>query len=157
MLEINIPGFDKLYLEHLVLDYNGTLAFDGKLLKGVSSLLEQLADHLHIHVITADTFGSVKKMFADAPCTISVIPKGGEDDRAKADYVEKLGVHSTASIGNGRNDRIMLKKSALGIAIIQQEGASLDAVMAADIVSTSILQALDLFLNPDRLIATLRS
>lgn len=156
MIEINIPGFDKLYLEHLVLDYNGTLAFDGKLLKGVSSLLKQLADHLHIHVITADTFGSVKNMFADAPCTISVIPIGGED-KAKADYVEKLGAHSTASIGNGRNDRIMLEKSALGIAIIQQEGASLDAVMAADIVSTSILQALDLFLNPDRLIATLRS
>ena len=155
MIEINIPGFAKLNLEHLVLDYNGTLAFDGRLIKGVSFLLEQLAGHVHVHIITADTFGSVKKVFGDSPCTVSVISPGGED-RAKADYVEKLGAQLTASIGNGRNDRLMLKKSALGIAVAQQEGSSLEALMAADVVAPSILDALNLFLNPSRLIATLR-
>ena len=35
MLEINIPGYTKIFVEHLVLDYNGTLAVDGIPLQGV--------------------------------------------------------------------------------------------------------------------------
>jgi hypothetical protein len=33
MIRINIPGFRDLQLVHLVLDYNGTLAVDGKVLR----------------------------------------------------------------------------------------------------------------------------
>ncbi|MEE3719778.1 hypothetical protein V2H45_23835 [Tumidithrix elongata RA019] len=51
----------------------------------------------------------------------------------------------------------MLKESVLGIALIQKEGGSVEASIDADIVSNSILDALDLLQNPKRLIATLRS
>lgn len=34
MIEINIPGFGSLELDHLVLDYNGTMALDGQLIEG---------------------------------------------------------------------------------------------------------------------------
>ena len=155
MIAINIPGFTDIHLEHLVLDYNGTLAFDGKRLKGVSALLNQLANHLHVHIITADTFGSVKKMFADSPCTVIVIASGNED-QDKRNYVQRLGSQTTACIGNGRNDQLMLEQAALGIGVIQQEGASFAALMAADIVTSNILDALDLLLNPKRIVATLR-
>lgn len=124
MIDINIPGFGEVYLEHLVLDYNGTLAFDGRLIKEVAYLLEQFVNRLHVHILTADTFGSVKKMFADSSCTVHVISSGQEDVK-KADYVEQLGCAATACIGNGRNDRLMLKKAALGIAVMQQEGLHL--------------------------------
>ncbi len=155
MIQINIPGFATLRLDHLVLDYNGTLAVDGELLEGVSDLLARLADSLHIHIITADTFGNVKKILAGLPCEVHVISAGNED-MAKVDYIEGLGGQSTVSIGNGRNDRLMLRKSALGIAVIQREGASLEAVMAANLVTTKIIDALELLINPDRLLATLR-
>ena len=36
MIAVDIPGYRELRLEHLVLDYNGTLAEDGKLLPGVA-------------------------------------------------------------------------------------------------------------------------
>ena len=36
MLELQVPGFKDLCLKHLVLDYNGTLACDGRPLKGNS-------------------------------------------------------------------------------------------------------------------------
>jgi hypothetical protein len=39
MLEINIPGFKDQCLSHLVLDYNGTLACDGRPLAGVRERL----------------------------------------------------------------------------------------------------------------------
>ena len=37
MIEIDIPGYKTLHLEHLVLDYNGTLAVDGVLIDGVAT------------------------------------------------------------------------------------------------------------------------
>ena len=32
MINIPVPGFKNLCIDHLVLDYNGTIAFDGKLI-----------------------------------------------------------------------------------------------------------------------------
>jgi soluble P-type ATPase len=50
----------------------------------------------------------------------------------------------------------MLKEAAIGIAIIQKEGASFQALNNADIVCTSIKDALELVENPIRIKATLR-
>lgn len=71
-------------------------------------------------------------------------------------YTAQLGRGNTVCIGNGRNDKLMLQAAALGIAVIGPEGASLDAIHAADIVVPDILAALDLLCNPLRLVATLR-
>jgi soluble P-type ATPase len=38
----------------------------------------------------------------------------------------------------------LIREAALGIAVIQSEGAAVDAIMAADVVTQSILDALDL-------------
>ena len=37
MIEITIPGHATLRLNHLVLDYNGTLAYDGTLSRACAS------------------------------------------------------------------------------------------------------------------------
>jgi soluble P-type ATPase len=157
MLEIQIPGRGQpLQLSHLVLDYNGTVACDGHLISGVRDRLEALSASLEIHILTADTFGSVREALSGIPCQLSIIPRE-EQARAKLSYVERLGLHSSVCVGNGRNDRLMLKEAALGIAVMQVEGAAMDAVLAADVVVVHILDALDLLLHPLRLAATLRS
>ena len=46
--------------------------------------------------------------------------------------------------------------AALGIAVIEGEGAAVEAILASDIASPNIGTALDLLENPKRLIATLR-
>jgi soluble P-type ATPase len=51
----------------------------------------------------------------------------------------------------------MLEASALGIVVLLQEGAAAQSLMAADIVCSEILSALDLLTHPLRLTATLRS
>ena len=61
------------------------------------------------------------------------------------------------AIGNGRNDRMMLAAAAIGIALVQAEGAAGQAVLCADVVATGILDALGLLEHPQRLVATLRS
>ena len=156
MLEITIPGFHTLHLAHLVLDYNGTLAYDGQLLQGVKEYLEALARKLRIHIVTADTFGKAKAQVAGIDCQLSILPVENQDT-GKLTYINRIGAEATVCIGNGRNDRLMLKKAALGIAVCQGEGAAVEAIMAADIVSPDILTALGLLRSPLRLTATLRS
>jgi soluble P-type ATPase len=68
-----------------------------------------------------------------------------------------LGETQTAAVGNGRNDRLMLKEAALGIVVVQTEGTAVEAMSAADLLVPGILEALDLLLFPRRLKATLRS
>jgi soluble P-type ATPase len=155
VIEINIPDFGHLRIAHLVLDYNGTLAFDGQLISGVADLLGLLAEHLRIHIITADTFGSVRQAFAGSSFTVHVLSPGSEEE-GKAAYVRSLGSMSSVCIGNGRNDRLMLKEAGLGIAVLQQEGTASQVFLAADIVIPSIVDALDLLLHPRRITATLR-
>jgi len=156
MIKIDVPGDKILQLEHLVLDYNGTIAFDGALIDGVKECLAELSKMLTIHVITADTFGSVKKALEDIDCKLAVIPLDHQDV-TKLEYVKTLGCEQTVSMGNGKNDCLMLKASALGVAVIQGEGAAFETIASADVVCTDIRSALSLLSNPLRLIATLRS
>lgn len=156
MLSLKIPGFGLLTLEHLVLDYNGTLAVDGVLMSGVKNTLNALSEHLAIHVITADTFGKAAQGLDGVECRLNVL-EPGRQDQAKLEFVNQLGADRTVSIGNGRNDALMLAASALGIAVILAEGASTVSLKAADIVSTDIVHALELLRHPLRLTATLRS
>ncbi len=156
MLEVQIPGFKDLRLEHLVLDYNGTLACDGRPLEGVRERVTALAADLTIHILTADTFGTVQAQVAQWPCKVEIIPRDREAE-AKVTYIQGLGAEGTVAVGNGRNDRLMLESAALGIAVIQTEGTAREALGAADLVVPGILEGLDLLLHPQRLKATLRS
>lgn len=156
MIEVDIPGAETLRLSYLVLDYNGTLALDGELLDGVAEKIAELASHVRVHVITADTHGTVAEKLLGLPCALQIIGSK-EQDSLKDAYVRSLGADTVAAIGNGRNDRLMLKTAALGIALIQEEGASIAAILQADIVCTDILNAFDLLLQPARLKATLRN
>lgn len=155
MVSVEIVGFGSLRLSDLVLDFNGTLALDGKLLRGVKERLRKLAGQLRVHVLTADTFGKARVELKGLRCQL-VILDTQRQDRAKAAYVRKLHEESTVCVGNGRNDRLMLRAAALGIAVIQGEGASPDSVLEADIVVNNVCDALDLLLNPLRLVAGLR-
>ena len=155
MLEIAVPGAQKLRFKYLVADFNGTLAVDGVLIAGVAEALLALAATLEIHVVTADTFGRVKEAMTGLPCVTTILPSGDQDS-AKQRYVERLGAAECACIGNGRNDRLMLAAAGLGIAVIQGEGAAVETLLAAKIAAPDINAALGLLLNPARLVATLR-
>ena len=156
MLEIDVPGWGRLELASLVMDYNGTLARDGTLLAGVPERLQTLSQDLKLHVLTADTFGKAGQALEALPCTLTVLPVE-EQDLGKLRFIEELGARNAVCIGNGRNDRRMLKEAALGIAVVQDEGSATETLLAADVVCPDIASALDLLLSPLRLVATLRS
>jgi len=155
MIIIEIPGYKKIVAEHLILDYNGTLAVDGILIPGLKDILNVLAEKIRIHVVTADTFGNAAAGLSGIPCTLTILAAERQQQQ-KARYIKHIGRHKTIAIGNGVNDALMLKKAALSIAVIQKEGSALTTLKNANIVCTNIKDALELLINPQRLIATLR-
>jgi soluble P-type ATPase len=155
MLEINVPGFGMVRLEYLITDFSGTLSVDGKLLPGVREQLNTLAQLLTVHIVTADTFGTVQREVKGIQGELKLLSLDDQDIQ-KEDYVKKLGADHVVAIGNGNNDRRMLRAARLGIAVIEGEGASAQAVMAAAIVTRHIADAFNLLLNPTRCKATLR-
>ena len=153
--EINIPNYKKLAISNIVLDYNGTIAKDGVLKKKVKKLVLLLSKDYSIHIITADTFGSVHKQVAEFDVKVKVLISDNHT-KEKALYIKKLGKKSCVAFGNGNNDAQMLQKAALGIAIIGDEGCATATLIQSDLVCKSIDDALELFVNSKRLIATLR-
>jgi len=155
MLSISIPGFAELRLTDLVADFNGTLACDGRLLPGVRAALGALAADLRLHVVTADTHGTAAEELRGMPVSVDVIA-AADQAAAKRAFVERLGAAHVAALGNGRNDREMVAAAALGIAVVQVEGAAPETLAGADVVVLSAIDALELLRNPQRLVATLR-
>jgi P-type E1-E2 ATPase len=143
-------------LEHLVCDYNGTLARDGLLLGGVQERLNALAPKLAVHIVTGDTFGTAERALRGLPCSVALLPTEGQA-KAKEAFVRRLGADRVVAVGNGRNDRLMLAAAALGIVVVGDEGSAGEALQACDILVRDVIDAFALLENPRRLIATLRA
>jgi soluble P-type ATPase len=156
MIDIQVPGYERLQIEHLVLDYNGTIAVDGYLMLGIKEELGCLAKIVELHIVTADTHQQAREQLEGINAMVTILPPDRQAER-KLEYIRNLGTGSVVAIGNGSNDALMLQHAALGIAVIQEEGASVKALMSADIVVSNVLDAFFLLFNPNRLIGTLRA
>ena len=155
MLEYNIPGREKLVIENLCLDYNGTIANNGELISGAKEKILELKNKLNIFVLTADTYHTVEKQCEELGITIKTFDKEGAA-LCKEEIITSLG-KNTAAFGNGFNDIQMFDKAVLGVAVIEKEGVCAKLIPHADIVVNSIIDAFDLLLNANRLKATLRN
>jgi P-type E1-E2 ATPase len=152
-VEVETPGRKRpLRIEHVVFDFNGTLAVEGRLVRGVGVRLRRLAALADVVVMTADTFGTARRALARLPVTVQIV-RGGLEKRR---FVESLGRERVAAVGNGTNDVPMLRAAALGIVVMGDEGTSGEAVRAATVLARDINVAIDLLLKPRRIVATLR-
>lgn len=156
MIKLDIPGYGDFAIQHLVLDYHGTLALDGSILLGVARALDTLAKYLQIHVLTDDSSDLTTSDLTKLPVTLKILAQENQT-QAKQEYITTLDATTVIAIGNGRNDRLMLKQAAVGIFLAQKEGGAVDALSHADVIAVNLLEAFDLILHPLRLAATLRS
>lgn len=155
MLSMDVPGLGMYEIQHLVLDMNGTIAHDGRLIAGVADAIERLRPIVHVVTITADTRGACSEIQQQLGIDVHVIGRGREAQE-KMDFIDELGADSVIAIGNGANDELMLRSAAVGIAVLGGEGCASAAFHAADVFVGSIGDALGLLIEPLRLIATLR-
>jgi len=152
-LAVAIPGRPEVRLEHLMLDVNGTLTNRGALLDGVQARVEQLRDNLTVHLVSADTFGTLDSI-AELLQVNAVKAASGDD---KLRELDRLGRERCGVIGNGVNDVLALEAAPLSLVVLGPEGASTAALRAADVVCATVTDALDLLLEPTALSATLRA
>jgi soluble P-type ATPase len=151
-ITVDIPGRSPLQLEYVLCDLNGTLTDRGSLIEGAARRLGQVSERLEVHLLSADTFGTLDALATELAVSARRVTAGDE----KLAHLERLGAQRCIAIGNGNNDVTMLRAAALGIAVTGPEGASPAAWAAADVVCGSINDALDLLLDDRTLVATLR-
>lgn len=153
MLALNIPGRGQFNINHLVLDFNGTIAFGGELITGVAERIVLLSKDVEIHVITADTNGTVARQCSALPVNVHVL-LSDDHTAEKGEFVTNL--DEVICMGNGANDEAMFEAADLAIAITGREGCATATLLKSDVLINNILDAMDLLLNPKRMIATMR-
>lgn len=156
VLSIEMPRKGLLELQYLVVDLNGTLTARGRTVPGLRHRLQQLAREVEVIVVTADTRGSAAVIADDLGVRVEILSQDTPESEAKLSLINSLGPDRSVAIGNGHNDRLMLKAAVLGFAVLQKEGAATSALLQADAVFASICDALDALIDPSVCIATLR-
>lgn len=154
MLEIAVPPSTTLRIEHVVLDYNGTVSVDGALVEGVAAKIRDLSERVDVLVLTADTYGTAVDACASLPVRVLTFAAGPAAE-GKAAIVRSLS-GGVCCLGNGLNDGEMFDEADLAIAVLDAEGVCAALLPHADMLARSAPEALDLLLNTDRIKATLR-
>lgn len=155
-MKFDIPGSGILTVEHVVMDFNGTIAVDGAMKETVKRRIVRLAGCCRVHVLTSDTQGTAAGELDGLPVTLRVYDTGSAGE-CKRLIVEGLGGVHCACIGNGKNDMLMFGEAGLSIAVLESEGLYAPLLAAADLLVKSSEEALDLLLDEKRLISALRS
>lgn len=156
-IEVKIPWGEKYKIHHVVFDLNGTLANDGEIAGSTLERLEALGEQVKIYIITADTHNTAEELkekigdFAEV-----VVLKSDEHDLEKAIFVRSLGYRETITLGNGANDLKMVKEGILSFGVMEGEGMYAPLIGAVDILVHNIDHAMDMLLNPLRIVATIR-
>lgn len=79
MISIEIPGWGNIGIENIVLDLNGTIATDGKILPEVKKKISSLAGRVKIYVLTADTQGNATEEIREMK--VELITIDGKDSK----------------------------------------------------------------------------
>lgn len=150
----NLPETGELELKTLILDLNGTLTVKGLVPDGVKERLATLKGiGYRILFFTGNTRNNADKIASELDIEWVLAENGA----AKRDQALKLDPTTCVSIGNGLIDLELMKVVKLGIVTLQAEGAHILTLFASDIVVPSILDALDMLIDPPTLVATLRT
>jgi soluble P-type ATPase len=147
---MEVPNYGSVEFKAVLFDLNGTLGESGRINEEVKHLLERLADRYTVVVLSADTFGTLEEELKGLPVRIERVSSGAE----KAEIAR--GYAPYAAVGNGNNDVAMLEGAELAFCVIGPEGATVDALLASDVIVTDVRDAIAMLLDEKKLIATLR-
>ncbi|MBM4349592.1 MAG: HAD family hydrolase [Deltaproteobacteria bacterium] len=154
MILIQRPGQPPIDIEHLLIDYEGTLASDGRVHPKAKDKINLLAKRISVYILTKGEREKIEEHLRKLKAEILFFMEG-EASGEKLDLLRRLGPEKTVAIGNGVDDAPMLEEAGFSICVIGREGASGETLKRADMVVTDILSGLDFLLKPLRQKATL--
>ncbi len=147
MIAVLRPGHEPLEID--------SLAVDGRVHPKVKDKLNLLAKRVRICVLVEEQTEKVREVLRKVKAEIVSLSEG-QASREKSRWLQELGAERTAAIGNGCDDEEILEEAALGLAVLSKEGTVASAVIKADLLFPSILDALDFLLKPLRQKVTLK-
>ena len=71
-------------------------------------------------MLTGDTFGTAREQLKDSPCKIFLLTADKQAEQ-KEKYVLSLNPDTVIGIGNGHNDKLMMKACVIGIIVIKKK------------------------------------
>ncbi len=151
-MKYNVQG--KIYeINTIVFDLNGVLSVRGKIVKGVKERIKKLKKMgFNMHIFTGNQRGTANKISKELGIPFIVT----KNSKEKKKELKKLNKKKCAVIGNSRIDSGMLKIARISIMTLQAEGIHVGALKNADILSPSINDAIDMFIEKNILISTLK-
>ena len=154
MIVIQRPGQDPLEIESILIDFEGTLASDGRVHPKAKNKINLLSKRVRIFIAAKGEKERVGEALRKVKAEIVYLTEG-EASRRKTDLLHEIGPTGAVVIGNGVDDTQVIEEAALGICVIGKEGAWGETIKRADVVVPNILDALDFLLKPLRQKATL--
>jgi len=82
-----IPSFGPVEIRRVVTDYTGTHSFKGVVRRSVKTRLARLAKLVEVHVLTIDTFRTVRRELARLPVELRLLEKASRNDKEKQRFV----------------------------------------------------------------------
>src|SRR5262245_55656042 len=83
MIKLMIPGFGPLEIHRVVTDYTGTHSLKGVVRRSVKTRLARLARLVEVHVLTIDTFGTVRRELARLTVEVHLLKTASHHDKEK--------------------------------------------------------------------------
>jgi soluble P-type ATPase len=154
MISIQRPGMESLDIHFVLIDFEGTLAMDGRVHPKAKDKVNLLSKRVTVYILTKSSKEKVEETLKKMKAEILSMTEG-DSSQQKLDVLQRLGPHQTAVIGNGFDDVQIMEQAGLGMCVIGKEGSSAEAMAKADLVVTNVLDALDFLLKPLRQRATL--
>jgi soluble P-type ATPase len=154
MIAIHRPGQNPLEIEFILIDFEGTLAWDCRVHPKAKDKINLLSKRAKIYILVKEEKELVEERLRRVKAEIFYSTKG-EPSRRKLDLLRQLGPTRTIAIGNGLDDAPIIEEAGFSICVIGKEGTSIEAMKKADVVVSNIVDALDFLLKPLRQKATL--
>jgi len=154
MITIFRPSQEPLEIDFILLDFDGTLASDARVHPKGKDKINLLSKRVKIYILTKDAREKVEDVLRKVKAEVVYLTKG-ESSQEKLNLLRQLGAGQAVAIGNGAEDAPMIEEAALGICVLSKEGTAASTLIKADLVFSSILDALDFLLKPLRQKATL--
>ena len=154
MISIQRPGMENLDIHFVLIDFEGTLAMDGRVHPKAKDKVNLLSKRATIYILTKSNRGKVEETLKKMKVEILYLTEE-DSSQQKLNVLQRLGSHQTAVIGNGLDDVRIMEQAGLGMCVIGKEGSSAEAMAKADLVVSNVLDALDFLLKPLRQRATL--
>ncbi len=112
MILLQRPGQDPLEIEFIMLNFEGTLATDGRVHPKAKDKINLLSKRARIFIFTTGEKESVSAVLRNVKAEV-VYLREGDVSREKRDLLQQLGPRRTVAMGSGMSDIEMIQNSGL--------------------------------------------